>query len=158
MVVDGWVVVQPIPLSLPTWVEVELGCDKNTRCFLHAHSFLCWKTSKIFDFELKLKKLWRKLWGREEKNLRKILGKKCLFIPLWFPRTSYGCPMEIFGSLMKSLWPHLVLYGSPTGLKWSPLALYGPIWPTLVFIWLNKGQIWPHMNPNESLLASRVHM
>ena len=27
--VVGGVVVQPIPLSLPTWVEVELGCDKK---------------------------------------------------------------------------------------------------------------------------------
>ena len=30
----GWVVVQPIPLSLPTRVEVELGCDKSFELIL----------------------------------------------------------------------------------------------------------------------------
>ena len=33
---------------------------KNTLFFLDAHSVLCWKMTKIFEFELILKKLRRK--------------------------------------------------------------------------------------------------
>ena len=30
---------------------------KNTICFLYAHSVLCWKITKIYEFKLILKKL-----------------------------------------------------------------------------------------------------
>ena len=33
---------------------------RNAICFLHAQSILCWKMSKVLEFELKFKKLRRK--------------------------------------------------------------------------------------------------
>ena len=46
---------------------------KNSICFLYVHSILCWKMSKIFDFELKLTKLQRKAWGWSKIKVHKIL-------------------------------------------------------------------------------------
>ena len=45
----GWLVVQPIPLSLPTRVEVELGCDNKSnvsRMVLKRSSMGCFTFSQ----------------------------------------------------------------------------------------------------------------
>ena len=103
--------------------------------------------SKIFDFELKLKKLWRKMWGWGKIKLHKILENKCLFIPMWFPM----CPLWVpYGTLLApnevSVTP-LVLYGPPTSLQWPPLTQYGPLWTSYGSRRVRYDAIWTQMSP-----------
>ena len=116
--------------------------------FLYAHSVLRWTMSKIFDFELKLKKLRRKTlwWGKIK--IHKILEKRWLLSLTWFPMAQYGCPIEPFGLLMRPLW-------TPFGPVWTnyrpQMALfgqygqYGHLWPSYGSLRVWYGQIGTHL-------------
>ena len=84
---------------------------------------------------------------RQNKTSQNIRKKRYPFIPIWFPTARYGCHIEPFGHLMKSLRPHVFLYGPPTGLQWPPLAQYGHLWSSYDSLRVRYDPIWTQMSP-----------
>ena len=83
-----------------------------------------------------------------------------------FPMAPYGCHMEVFGLLMRSLWPPLFLYGPLTGPQCLPSVPYGTFWPHIApsglhmasegpacTLWTLLGSFWPLINTFGPYLA-----
>ena len=67
--------------------------------------------------------------GMTQKKTSQNIRKEDERSAIRFPMAPYGRHMEVFGLLMRCLWPPLVLYGPLTGHQCIPSVPYGTVLP-----------------------------